>query len=213
MRSSKRCRGARWAAIQECCTESQLMPRPAIIIVTLSVLVAVGGVTYLRATREKPVAQGTEMPSEAAPRISKHEATPLNADTTVDATPHSSPSSPEAASTHAATPEIIAQWISDTQSADARTRAAAIAALAQAPKAQAVPALEHVLESGEPEVDRQIALRSLHSLAMLDGDHDGSIRDAMRRAMYHGDDEGVTQTAQDLLDDIEAEIATRAESR
>jgi HEAT repeat protein len=153
------------------------------------------------------------MPSEAAPQISKHEAAPLNADTTVDAAPHASPSSPEAASTPTATPEVIAQWISDTQSADARTRAAAIAALAQAPKAQAVPALERVLESGEPEVDRQIALRSLHSLAMQDGDPDGSIRDAMRRAMYHGDDEGVTQTAQDLLDDNEAEIATRAESR
>lgn len=111
--------------------------------------------------------------------------------------------------TSAATAESIAQWIKDTQSPDAKTRAAAIAALADAPKAQAMPALERVLETGEPNVDRHIALRSMHALALRDGDSTGQIRDVMRHAIYHGDDEGVTQTAQSLLDDIEADFASR----
>lgn len=106
-------------------------------------------------------------------------------------------------------PETIAQWIKDTQSTDAKTRAAAIAALADAPKAQAMPALERVLETGEPNVDRHIALRSMHSLALREGDASGQIRDVMRHAIYHGDDDEVTQNAQSLLDDIEAEFAQR----
>ncbi len=103
--------------------------------------------------------------------------------------------------------------IADTQSNDPRLRAAAIEALANAPKAQALPALERVLESGEPQVDRQIALRSLHSLALNDGDETGAIRDAIRHALYHSDDENVTQSAQAFLEDIEAEFEDRAQRR
>lgn len=109
------------------------------------------------------------------------------------------------------TPQIttdnVARWIADTQSNDAKTRAAAIEALANAPKAQAIPALERVLESGEPQVDRQIALQSLHKLALSDGDSTGQIRAVIRHAIYHGDDEGVTQSAQAFLEDIEAALA------
>jgi hypothetical protein len=60
-----------------------------------------------------------------------------------------------------------------------------------------------------PQVDRQIALRSLHQLALKDGDPDSTVRDAMRRAMYHSDDDEVTQSAQSLLDDIESDLASR----
>lgn len=107
--------------------------------------------------------------------------------------------------------ERFDRWIADTTSPDARTRAAAIAALAEAPKAKAVPALEQVLDVGEPEIDRQIALRSLHTLALRQGDDDGRIRDVMRGVVYHGDDEGSSASAQAFLEDIEAEFAEKQE--
>lgn len=110
--------------------------------------------------------------------------------------------SPEAVST-----ETLAQWILDTRSADERKRIAAIVALAQAPKAEAVPALQRVLENGEHERDRQIALRSLHTLAIQQGDDDQRIRDTFRTAIYHGDDEGVAQSAQGYLEDVEQVLA------
>jgi HEAT repeat protein len=106
-----------------------------------------------------------------------------------------------------ARPDTVEQWIKDTEDSDAKIRAAAIAKLANAPKAQAVPALKNVLDIGEPDVDRHIALRSLHALALRDGDSNGQVRDVMRRAIYHSDNDGVTQTAQSLLDDVEAALA------
>jgi len=104
-------------------------------------------------------------------------------------------------------PDTVEQWIKDTQDSDPKIRAAAIARLANAPKSQALPALKDVLEMGEPEVDRHIALNSLHTLALRDGDSNGQVRDVMRRAIYHSDNDGVTQTAQSLLDDVEAALA------
>jgi HEAT repeat protein len=104
-------------------------------------------------------------------------------------------------------PDTVEQWIADTQDSDPKIRAAAIANLANAPTAQALPALSEVLDTGEPEVDRHIALRSLHALALRDGDKNGQVRDVMRRAIYHSDNDGVTQTAQSLLDDVEAAFA------
>jgi hypothetical protein len=100
-----------------------------------------------------------------------------------------------------------AQAIADTTSPDPRSRAVAIEALAIAPRSQAIPALESVLETGEPQVDRQIALQSLHTLALRQGDADGAIRDVLRGAIYHGDDEGAAQSAQAVLEDIEVVIA------
>jgi hypothetical protein len=97
----------------------------------------------------------------------------------------------------------IAQAAADTTSPEARTRAVAIEALASAPKSQAIPVLERVLETGEPQIDRQIALRSLHTLALQQGDADGAIRNVLRNAIYHGDDEGASQSAQAVLEDIE----------
>lgn len=109
----------------------------------------------------------------------------------------------EAASPEAVSPATLAQWILDTRSADERKRIAAIVALGQAPKAEAVPALQRILENGERERDRQIALRSLHTLAIQQGDDDQRIRDTFRSAIYHGDDEGVSQSAQAFLEDVE----------
>jgi len=176
------------------------MAQTSVIVATLTVLGALGGIAYVHATREEParvsdpVARSTETAIVAASK------------------PEESPPPPQPASSRHITSDDVTRWIADTQSIDAKTRAAAISALANAPKAQAIPALERVLESGEPQVDRQIALQSLHTLALNEGDDNGRIRDIIRHTMYHSDDEGVTQSAQAFLEDIEAALAERAGS-
>lgn len=168
------------------------------IVVTLAALIALGGMAYVHANREETATVST-------PAVKRTE-TPV----IIASKPEEPP--PQPASTPQTTADDVTRWIADTQSHDAKTRAAAISALASAPKAQAIPALERVLESGEPQVDRQIALQSLHALALNEGDDNNRIRDAMRHAMYHSDDEGVTQSAQALLEDIEAALVERAKS-
>ena len=191
------------------------MMRPSVVVVTVSMFAACGGLAYLHATRElameKEAAVNEPQPISAAARPSVPAATPANStEPGKDEVTQATPNAGETASNEpVATPDNIAQWIKDTESPEAKVRAAAIAALATAPKDQAMPALERVVEVGEPNVDRHIALRSMHSLALRDGDANGQVRDAIRHAIYHGDDDGVTQTAQSLLDDIEAEFAER----
>ncbi|HEY0686367.1 MAG TPA: hypothetical protein VGD45_28780 [Steroidobacter sp.] len=186
----------------------------------MSMLAACGGLAYLHATREQTtedLARTAAAPQSKTAAESVRPANDATSTTTAASTTEAESSSPAEettlSTTNVAPPESVAQWIKDTQSSDAKTRAAAIAALADAPKAQAMPALERVLETGEPDVDRHIALRSMHALALRDGDATGQIRDVMRHAIYHGDDDGVTQTAQSLLDDIEAEFATREQPK
>jgi hypothetical protein len=99
-----------------------------------------------------------------------------------------------------------AQWIADTASADAATRATAITALAEAPRGEALPVLGRILESGEPQVDRPMALISLRELALNQGDADGAVRDAIRHVIYHGDDFTKVDDAQEALDVIEESL-------
>jgi hypothetical protein len=101
------------------------------------------------------------------------------------------------------TAQAVSQWIADTQSSDAAKRATAIAALADAPKAVAVPVLRRLLTDAEPQVDRPLALRSLRDLALNQGDADGASRLAVRNAIYHGDDQTKTDEVQEVLDIIE----------
>lgn len=178
------------------------MAQTSIIVVSLAVLGTLGGLAYVHANRDDP----------ASPEVT---ASPVTAE--VAPAPAQAVSERETAPTQAPSPRPVAsvdveRLIVDTQSNDAKERATAIAALANAPTARAVPALERVLESGEPQVDRQIALQSLYTLALSDGDQSGRIRDVIRHAMYHSDDEGVTQSAQAFLEDIEAALAEQAES-
>jgi HEAT repeat protein len=168
------------------------MAQPSVMIVSLAVLATLGGFAYVHANREEP--RPVEPSRAAVATITQAAPSPIEA------------SPPKEPARQIATDDV-SHLIADTQSNDAKTRAAAIGALADAPKSQAVPALKRVLEIGEPLVDRQIALQSLHKLALNDGDHTGAIRDILRHAMYHSDDEGVTQTAQALLEDIEAALA------
>jgi len=101
------------------------------------------------------------------------------------------------------TSDMVVRWIADTSSADAAKRATAIAALAEAPRAQAVPVLRRILTGGEPQVDRPLALRSLRDLALNQGDADGMVREAVRNAIYHGDDFTKADDVQEVLDTIE----------
>jgi HEAT repeat protein len=193
--------------------------RSSVIVVSLGVAAACGGLVYMQATRQSPdaapvmtalpsaeqtgTASGTS-PSQAAlssdPRASTETSRASNADAA-------------AGVPQAARPDTLEQWIKDTQSSDPKIRAAAIAKLGSAPKAQALPVLKNVLETGEPEVDRHIALNSLHSLALRDGDQNGQVRDLMRSAIYHSDNDGVMQTAQSLLDDVEAALAEQPQKQ
>jgi hypothetical protein len=99
--------------------------------------------------------------------------------------------------------DSVAKWIADAFDDDPRTRAAAIAALATAPRSQVIPVLRRVLSVGESGVDRPLALHSLRILALQQGDVDGGIRDAFRQAIYDGSDEAITPSAQAALDDVE----------
>ena len=101
------------------------------------------------------------------------------------------------------------QLILDTSSGDAATRAAAIEALAEAPRAEALPVLGRILTDGEPRVDRALALRSLRDLALNQGDADGRIREAIRHAIYHGDDLTKVDDAQEALEIIEESLQSQ----
>lgn len=173
------------------------MTRAAFITMSLVGLAVAGVLAYsLGSERRSPIA--TE---QVRPAIGDRPAAP--------APPEPTPVEPATVLPVQMTTE---QAIADTTSPKARTRAVAIEALANAPRSQAIPVLERVLETGEPQVDRQIALRSLHTLALRQGDADGAIRNVLRGAIYHGDEEGASQSAQALLEDIEIVLA-EAEGR
>jgi len=90
----------------------------------------------------------------------------------------------------------------DSMSGPASSRLAAIDRLSKAPREQALPLLKRALLNGEPGVDRPAALQALRELALSQGDGDQRIRDAVREAIYHGDDESLATDAQEALDVI-----------
>ena len=102
----------------------------------------------------------------------------------------------------------LAQLGAATMSGPRESRLAAIQRLSHAPRAQAIPLLNHVMLNGEPGVDRPAALLALRELALAQGDGDERIRDAVREVIYHGDDENLAAEAQDTLDVI-GEIETK----
>jgi hypothetical protein len=190
--------------------------RPSIIVISAGMIAACGGLAYLHATRDEPEAaasmaatqrSSTERAMIAAPTATST-TTPNASDGTASAAAVSPPSTIlESAASAPGRPDTVEQWIEDTRDSDPKIRAAAIAKLASAPKSRALPVLKDLLETGDPELDRHIALNSLHTLALRDGDSNGQVRDVMRRAIYHSDNDDVTQTAQSLLDDVEAALA------
>ncbi len=151
---------------------------------------AIGVGWYLTQYRDEPASPPATQPAAAAD-ASKPTAVAYGEES--GATPQALP------------PGQMEQWISDVNGGDAGKRAAAITALAQAPRAQALPVLHRVLINGEPTMDRPLALRSLRELALAQGDADGGVRGAIREVIYHGDgqDETLLADAQDALDVVE----------
>lgn len=154
-------------------------------------VIVIGTVGLILAYTE-PDAAPSENPIAVAPAALPSSAPPAAASASPASTPVSAKST--------------AQWIADTSSGDAATRAAAIMALAQAPRGEALPVLGQILESGEPRVDRSLALISLRDLALNQGDSDGAVRDAIRHVIYHGDDFTRVDDAQEALDVIEESL-------
>jgi HEAT repeat protein len=115
--------------------------------------------------------------------------------------------STQAADPEVVTPEVVDRWLKQAADVDPAIRAAAIAALVKAPRSQAVPVLLKILDAGEPNVDRPLALRSLAAIALQQGDADAQIRDAIRHEIYHTDDSAMVLAEQAVLDDIEGHLS------
>jgi hypothetical protein len=161
--------------------------RPWILIVVFAVL-AVAGFRYWK--QESPPPPGIRVTKESVPR-------------TVTVTAPATSTAPETAAAAPVSTENAERWSREATGVDAGKRAAAITALAQAPVGQALPVLRRVLMNGEPTVDRPLALQSLRELALNRGDPESAIRNAIREAIYHGDDQTITADAQEALDVIE----------
>jgi hypothetical protein len=159
------------------------------VIPPVLVAVAFAGAWYALHSRE--LVEVNSPPSQTAPATTASPGTPLQE--------KASPIVETAATPVAASVE---QMIADANGADAARRAAAISALARAPRAQAVPVLQQLLRSG-PSEDRPLALKSLQQLALEQGDADGAVRAAIREVIYHGNDETLMAAAQDTLDVVE----------
>lgn len=99
--------------------------------------------------------------------------------------------------------------IADISGSDAAARAAAITALGSGdvPKERALPLLEGIVNGGELS-DRKRALASLRNVALQQGDHDGAVRNIVRQAIYHSEDDGTVQSARVALDEIETALAS-----
>jgi hypothetical protein len=157
-----------------------------IALLAIGLIVSVGW--FVAGQRGESTEQADSVPRPKPPAVKQAAMTPI-------ANPE--PQAP------AMTPAKVSQLIADSTGGDAAKRADAIAALADAPRAEALPVLRRILTDGEPQVDRPLALRSLRDLALNQGDDDGAIREAVRNSIYHGDDFTKTGDAQEVLDIIE----------
>jgi hypothetical protein len=185
--------------------EMQSKPRTKLMLAGLFALGCVSVLGYACATRVQPARHN----SDTEPPTAAHSETASG--DTISAAPAVQPSQGSdieraEASSQSMTAETVAQWSIQATDGDSQTRSVAIVALAAAPRAQAVPILQRVLRTGELP-DRQLALGSLRTLALDQGDADGAIRGALRQATYHGDDDDVVRGAQAALDDIDRDLA------
>jgi len=188
------------------------MPRVSLPLLALFVVGCVGALSYSCATRvqstgvapadgNKPMAVSSADAGDAVPSPQRADANSEQA---------LAGASSDARSSQAVPAATVEKWISEATGEEARARAAAIVALSGAPRSQAIPVLEKVLNTGEPGVDRPLALQSLRELALLQGDADGRVRDVLRHAIYHGSDEASSLGAQAALDDVEAALVPDA---
>lgn len=190
-------------------SRSSFMPVVLFAAGALSVI-GYGYITRDGAVRATPSAQAVQAHRGAAP------AQLFQGDESAG-TPSAVPSPDQASASNekpalVVTPENVATWTAQATGTDAAKRAAAIEALASAPKADAVPVLERVLKIAD-DGDRPRALRSLRTLAQREGDADDRIRTVVRNIVFHADDEATTQAAQAMLEDIERDLSQAASSK
>lgn len=166
-------------------------------------LAATSAVVWLLVLQHADNASSVLSPSAAAAPAMASPANAIPA-STADGTTPGQHSEPEPVPL---TPVQVAKLVADAQSADGGTRAKAIDELAAAPEKEALPVLQKAINGGEP-IDRQLALSSLHTLALRQGDDGGGIRELLRQVIYDGGDEAVSSGAQAALDDIEYQADT-----
>lgn len=116
---------------------------------------------------------------------------------------------PPAPSTAAAESDVLSdpeleKLLSAAAGDFADQRLAAIAALADAPPARAVPVLLRVAELGTVGADRHAALDSLLVQARRQRDTDGAIHGLLRDLVYDGNDEEVADHAARVLEQLDA---------
>jgi hypothetical protein len=194
------------------------MPRASLALVALFTIGCISVLGYSCATRIHPAraeSDGKFLTRSRAERAADAgrpaaDAAPSSQRSEPGTKQASSVARSQASSSQTIPADTVAKWIAEATGDDSKARAAAIVALARAPRLQAVPVLEKVLSVGEPHVDRPLALRSLRELALHQGDADGGIRDVLRHAIYHGDDEAAAQGAQVALDDVERNLGQTA---
>jgi len=170
-------------------------------------LATYGYVSVMREPVDASVAPQRLAAAPAAPQTAE----PVRASVTAQPMPSTeTPSTPDSASqtdATAAPPEDrVGKWIAETSSDDAKTRADAIVALGDAPRARALPALVEVVDTAD-SVDVPLAMGSLKRLAMNQGDADERIRSVVRKAIYHGSDDTLASVAQATLSDIEGDLS------
>jgi hypothetical protein len=174
------------------------MSRTSIVFVTLfaAACLAIFGFSYLGRAAATASDSGSELGTvSAAERRS-----------TTAVVPAAAATGDKEASSQTIPADAVLKWIAETTNNDPKIRAAAIAALANAPRSQALPILKSVLDRGEPNVDRRLALRSLRTLAEIQGDADGGVRNVLREAIYHSDGTLPADVVQSALDGVESDM-------
>jgi hypothetical protein len=157
-------------------------------------------VGYSLVTRVEPAAEQAPRPLVTASMASP---SPSPSSQFSSPPPEALPSPPEPAP--AAPPAAMSnvdRLVAEATSENAKARTYAISALAKAPKDAALPVLTKVLNRGDLEEERHLALESLQTLALDQGDEDGRVKDVLRQFISHSGDEQFAEVAQRTMDTI-----------
>jgi len=98
----------------------------------------------------------------------------------------------------------VEAWLAGAQGTDAAKRLESIKALAQAPRDRALPVLVQIAKRSTVERERYAALDSLQVQGRLNGDADDAIHTVLRTLIYDGGDERMAESAQRVLDALDA---------